>query len=378
MFAIAYNSPPSPSETFIMQHIEHLAPRRTLGLVFGSEPSNASLIDHLTLVNTRSSKPFLVRKVIGVATLLRTGSKLSPDKVSEDQAVAMLRRHSCKTILAEYGPNGCAVRHIAKRAGARLFVHFHGYDASSQLRLKGTRREYAGLFRQAAGIIAPSRFLASRLEEIGCPAELLHVVPCGVDIASFTPADDRDYGRRKILAVGRFTPKKAPDITIQAFARVAGQYSDARLDMIGEGPLLASCKKLAGELRLDGKVRFLGTQPPDVVSQRLAEASLFVQHSVTAADGDTEGLPVAIMEAMACGLPVISTRHSGIPEAVDHGPTGLLVDEGDMEGMAKAMIELLADPERMRKMGKAGRARAVELFDKNKSISRLQEILGLV
>lgn len=378
MLSIVYNSPLSPSETFIRQHVRNLAPGRTLGLVLGSEPSNVSLVDHVTLVNNRNSKPFLVRKVIGVATLLRTGSKLSPDKVGEECAVSMLRRHSCKTILAEYGPNGCAVRHIAKEVGARLFVHFHGYDASSLLRLKGTRREYAGLFRQAAGIITPSRFLANRLAEIGCPSDLLHVVPCGVDIERFTPPNDRDLDRKKILAVGRFTPKKAPDITIQAFARVADQYPDARLDIIGEGPLLASCKKLAGELRLDSKVRFLGAQPPDVVIQHLAEASLFVQHSVTAADGDTEGLPVAIIEAMACGLPVISTRHSGIPEAVDNGTTGLLVEEGDMEGMASAMIELLANPDRMREMGKATRARAVELFDKNKSISKLQKILGLV
>ncbi len=109
----------------------------------------------------------------------------------------------------------------------------------------------------------------------------------------------------------------------------------------------------------------------------MASADLFVQHSVTAPDGDTEGMPVAVMEAMAFGLPIVSTLHSGIPEAVEHGITGYLVEEHGTEGMAVRISELLSDPQLCRQMGKAGRERAVKLFDKDKSISKLQKILGL-
>ena len=106
-------------------------------------------------------------------------------------------------------------------------------------------------------------------------------------------------------------------------------------------------------------------------------AAIFVQHSVTASNGDTEGFPVVIAEAMVSALPVVSTRHSGIPEGVVEGETGLLVAEGDVDGMGAALARLLADPSLAAKMGAAGRARALEKLDQNRARARLREILGL-
>ncbi len=375
--AIAYNHPVGVSETFIQQHVENIAPGRTLGLVFGSEPSDIPLVEQVGLGNNRNSMSFLARKMLGMARLLRTGSKLSPDRLGDDRAVAMLRRHGCKTILAEYGPNGCAVRHIAKRAGARLFVHFHGYDASSLLRLRGMKREYAGLFRQAVGIITPSRFLADRLEEIGCPGRLLHVVPCGVDTKRFRPVEKSRFDKR-VVAIGRLTPKKAPLITIRAFAKVCKAHPDAHLDMVGDGPLAQECRELVAKLGMEERITLHGPVPHDRVLELMASADLFVQHSVTAPDGDTESFGIALVEAMACGIPVVVTRHNGFGETIEDGQTGYLVEEHDIEAMAVRISELLSNPQLCRQMGKAGRTRAVELFDKNKSISKLQKILGLV
>jgi glycosyltransferase involved in cell wall biosynthesis len=109
----------------------------------------------------------------------------------------------------------------------------------------------------------------------------------------------------------------------------------------------------------------------------MGKAQAFVQHSVEASDGDCEGLPVAILEAMGHGLPVVSTRHSGIPEAVSDGETGLLVEEHDVDGMADAMCALLEDPARAEAMGRAGRARVEAHFTHEKTAARLREIMGL-
>ena len=109
----------------------------------------------------------------------------------------------------------------------------------------------------------------------------------------------------------------------------------------------------------------------------MAQAVMFVQHSVISKQGDTEGLPVGILEAMASGLPIVSTRHAGIPEAVTDGETGLLVDEHDVDGMANAMDKLLSNPSLKKSMGMAGRKRVIEHFSAKQEIHRLRQVLGL-
>jgi glycosyltransferase involved in cell wall biosynthesis len=253
-------------------------------------------------------------------------------------------------------------------------VHFHGYDASKLLRSRRHVRNYRELFRAAAGVIAPSRFLADKLAAIGCPFEKLHVVPCGIDPSRFQPSS-REPGR--ILAVGRLVEKKAPHLTIEAFAQIANRYPTARLEIIGDGPLRERCEALIDKFDLRPRVVLHGVQPSDRVGAEMRRASIFVQHSITAPDGDMEGLPVAILEAMASELPIVSTCHSGIPEAVEHGVTGYLVPEGDVNGMAEAMATLLTDPARAAAMGAAGRARVLKYFSLEHACDRLRSIMGL-
>jgi colanic acid/amylovoran biosynthesis glycosyltransferase len=151
----------------------------------------------------------------------------------------------------------------------------------------------------------------------------------------------------------------------------------AELDFIGDGPLLDECRALAKHLSVADQIRFHGAQPSETVRRLMSQASIFLQHSVTAESGDTEGLPVAILEAMASALPVISTRHSGIPEAVLDGGTGILVDEHDVDGIAAAIAALLSDPVRARAMGAAGRRRVLSRYTHLHTRDRLRSILGL-
>ena len=139
------------------------------------------------------------------------------------------------------------------------------------------------------------------------------------------------------MAAGRFVDKKAPHLTLLAFRKVLEHFPDAELVIVGDGPLLPVCRDLVRYYRMDANVTLPGVVTPGEVCEQFSHCAAFVQHSVTGRNGDMEGTPVAVLEAAAAGLPVIATRHAGIPDVVCHGQTGLLVDEHDVDGMATAM-----------------------------------------
>jgi glycosyltransferase involved in cell wall biosynthesis len=284
-----------------------------------------------------------------------------------------LRDHGVIVMLAEYAGSGVRLARACRKANVRLFVHVHGFDASAYLQRPDWVRRYQKLFRHAS-IIAPSRFLAQKLAAIGCPPEKLHVSPIGVDPDLFTPGVGDP---NRLLAVGRLVEKKAPNRTIEAFADVLQRFPSARLDIIGDGPLMDACSALIRDRNLGAAVRLLGAQSVDEVASAMRSAAIFVQHSVTGEDGNTEGLPVSVLEAMASGLPVVATHHSGIPEAVIDGETGCLVAEHDTAGMTQAIVKLLADPVRARRMGSAGRQRVLDQFTQSQMRDRLRNIMGL-
>jgi glycosyltransferase involved in cell wall biosynthesis len=288
--------------------------------------------------------------------------------------LAFFDMHRPDLVLAEYGPMGCLLAHACQKGGVPLYVHFHGYDASILLQEWWRVRQYRSLFRHVSGVIVPSQFLARKLAEIGCPEPKLHVSPYGVDTQIFSPSSRMK--EQLLVAVGRLIKKKAPHISIQAFAGIANRYPEARLEMVGDGPLADQCRALISALSLEDRIRMHGVQGREFVARLMQQGSLFVQHSVTAENGDTEGLPVTILEAMASGLPVISTRHAGIPEVVSDGVTGLLVQENDVEAMARAIRELLDNPTRAMAMGAAGRDRVLAHFTQEMARDRLRAILG--
>jgi glycosyltransferase involved in cell wall biosynthesis len=216
--------------------------------------------------------------------------------------------------------------------------------------------------------------MRARLIALGAPDHKVHFNPCGVDCSQFADADPA-AADAAFLAVGRFTPKKAPQVTLEAFASVWRHVPAATLRMIGDGPLLEECQQRAVALGIGGAVTFLGVQPQAVVRHEMRRARCFVQHSVEAESGDSEGTPVAIMEASASGLPVVSTRHGGIPDVVVEGETGLLVDERDVNGMAKHMLYLAENPHFAGKLGRAARSRIEDAFSMERSIRELWHII---
>jgi glycosyltransferase involved in cell wall biosynthesis len=183
-----------------------------------------------------------------------------------------------------------------------------------------------------------------------------------------------DY-RSTFLAVGRFTDIKAPYATLLAFKQVLDKCPQTKLIMVGAGDLLECCKGLAKIWGIESNITFTGAMRHEELLSLFATACCLVQHSVTPSYGDAEGTPVAILEAGAAGLPVVSTRHAGIADAVIHGQTGFLVAEGDVAGMAEHMCTLLENKALCRKLGENARAHIRANYNIKQHIACLQNLI---
>jgi glycosyltransferase involved in cell wall biosynthesis len=272
-----------------------------------------------------------------------------------------LKRHQVQVILGEYLDFSLPLVEIARDLSIPLFAHAHGYDVSRRLREGDWASQYLR-YNDAAGIVTMSEASKRRLIDLGLDNAKVHVVPYGVDVPDTPP---RHGGRHttRCLAVGRFVPKKAPIVTLEAFRRASAANQRLRLDYVGGGDLLPAARQFVRACGLEDRVTLHGAQPPERVTELFARADIFLQHSATDPEtGDEEGLPVAVLEAMAFALPVVATCHAGIPEAVSDGESGYLVDEWDTDGMSSAIARLADDPDLGRMLGEAGWQLARERF----------------
>jgi glycosyltransferase involved in cell wall biosynthesis len=352
------------SETFIQAHVERLP----------------------TQVEVLYGKPFPLHRGDGRPLLryglphrlLRSARRRFFGLTQQDFRDEAWRRffldNSIDVVLAEYGLSGVAVLDACREAGIPLIVHFHGFDAYDQKVLEGAGKRYPELFDYASAVIAVSQDMERQLVQLGAPREKVKYNPYGVDIDLFRGGDPASASPI-FLAVGRFVDKKAPQLTLLAFSRVMEAVPEARLLMMGDGHLWEACKQLADALDIRGSVDFLGVRPHTEVTTAMRRARAFVQHSVTTGYGDSEGTPVGILEAGASGLPVVATKHAGIPDVVVDGETGLLVNEGDVIGMGERMLKLARDPELADRLGRAARQRISTHFTMESSIAKLWHII---
>ncbi|NMC34776.1 MAG: glycosyltransferase [Veillonellaceae bacterium] len=367
--AIASPSAQAASETFIRMQVERLPCRmRIHGGPVANETIPGGPIEPL-----RS-----IRGLMDTAIeVLLYGSKW--DGPQRKELKRRLKRQGIRVILANYGPCAVALLPVCVDLNIALVAHFHGYDAhlGSIVREYGDR--YRELGRVARTVIAVSSVMAQTLEGLGVPRKLIRIVRCGSDERLF--CEKRVFPQNPLyFGVGRFVDKKAPYLTLLAFAKVRERCPAARLVLAGEGPLLEVTQNLARALGLSSAVEFPGVVTPDQVAKYMQEATAFVQHSIVPhvgpSRGDSEGTPVAVLEAMLTGLPVVATRHAGIGEVIQDGKTGLLIEERDIDGMAKAMLKVAQDRDFARALGQAARREALEKYTGDCYIRSLKEILN--
>jgi glycosyltransferase involved in cell wall biosynthesis len=226
----------------------------------------------------------------------------------------------------------------------------------------------------AAFVVAISEFNQRFLRERARPRSV-PIVRYGIDPARFTfrvrPANGDAPPR--VACVARLLPYKGHAVLLRALAGAPAPLADARLELVGDGPLRDDLEREAARLGLD--VRFHGAVPEPVVADVLAAADVFALPSVIAPDGDMEGIPNALIEAMAAGLPAVSTRQSGVPELIEDGRTGYLAEPGDVDGLRAALVRALSEPDPEAR-ARAARAVVEAEFNQHRSARRMVELLS--
>jgi glycosyltransferase involved in cell wall biosynthesis len=282
-----------------------------------------------------------------------------------------------RLVHAHFGQSGPAALVLADALKIPLVVTYHGQDATiseEQARRSWRGREFLRgrdrVMARAARIIAVSDFIKDRLLSGGCPPDKVITHRNGIDIDFFSPTN---VDRQPIVVfVGRFVEKKGTEYLIRALGQLRLAGVPVRGVIIGDGPLKADLVELAAAVHAD--VEFPGFLSPTAVKDWLARASAAVVPSVTASDGNSEGLPTVILEAQAMGTPVIATRHAGNAEGLEEGRSALLVAERDVGGLATAIHTIVDDPGLVKSFGLHARQLAVSRFSIERQVAGLERI----
>ncbi|MDP2654689.1 MAG: glycosyltransferase [Candidatus Omnitrophota bacterium] len=355
------------SETFIRAHIERLAGEVTS--LYGTDL-------HMVTADGRAllKPPGFLERVRRSFLYRLFGVRFDEHCLWQRAFQRYLTDNGIDAVLAEFGPTGVRLMESCKKADVALVVHFHGFDAYRKKTIEDYGAKYQSMFQTADAVIAVSRHMVERLVGLGAARERVHHVPCGMNEKMFYGGDPAKAGP-VFLTIGRFVDKKAPHLLLPAFRKVLLQAPEARLIMVGDGLLWDSSVALAKALKIENSVTFAGVKSHQEVAHLMREVRAYVQHFITPSSGDSEGTPVAVMEAGGSGLPVIATRHAGIPDVVDDGITGFLVDEYDIDTMAERMTRIAREPALAARMGQAARERVLSQFTLDKTIKDLDEVI---
>jgi colanic acid/amylovoran biosynthesis glycosyltransferase len=255
-------------------------------------------------------------------------------------------------------------------------VSFHGADVGVDLQrpayLAATREMLAAVRR----VLVRSESLRRALIELGCAPAKLELQRTGIPLRGL-PLRERNAptdGAWRLLQASRLIEKKGLKTTLRAFARFRETFPHAKLIIAGEGPQRNELVELGRRLEADDGIQFVGFLSQPELRELFYSSHLFLHPSETAADGNQEGVPNAMLEAMASGLPIFATRHGGIPEAVEEGVSGILVAERDHQSLSRALIDFAKTPERLPTMGRAAAEAVARHFDQATQTRRLEEI----
>lgn len=392
---------PNPSETFIQAQVEGLLERggwvEVVALAAGDAEALGALrlrwgdklkVSYVPVPKSFGQRLIAAPAALGVKNALQTldAGAFGDDASSLRLLLAAHRwpkdKPQKRVWLAHYGRWGrfaCALRKLGLIDGAIATV-FHGKDMSAYL--KKHPAAYRTLFRQGDLFLPISETWRAKLIALGAPEGRTLVHRMGVDTTRFAekPRVLSPGEPVRFIGVGRMVEKKGFDDALRAFAdyRANADAPPATLTLIGDGERRGYLENLATSFGFGAAVRFTGLLPHAEVKRELEAAHVFVLPSKTAASGDMEGIPVALMEAMAQGMPVLATRHSGTPELVQHDVSGLLCDEGDWRALARNMAALARAPERWPALGAAGAAKVRAEFDLKLWNDRLAQRMGLL
>ena len=255
-----------------------------------------------------------------------------------------------------------------------VVVSFHGADVGVDAGQAAWRQALQQVFQHAALILARSESLLAGLVALGCPVEKLRLQRTGIPLDAW-PFQERPFpadGGWHLVQACRLVPKKGLRTTLRAFGEIAKTMPAARLTLAGDGPLRQELEEAARAAGLSDRVSFPGFLHQDALRELIYSAHLFLHPSETPPDGNREGVPNALLEAMASGLPVLATHHGGIPEAVTHGKSGFLVAEGDALALARAALDVMESPAVYAGMARAACGEVTAKFERKAQTAILE------
>lgn len=285
----------------------------------------------------------------------------------------LFKKNRYSAIHAHFGYNGLNILKHAKKHRIPLVVTFHGYDASMMLSDGTYKNRLPELFNYASAIILVSRHMIENMN-LERWLDKVKIIPCTVDPDEFEVRDENSTNGVKILHSGRLVDKKGVPDLIKVFKNLQQRYSNIELHIVGDGRKLKKCKELVQKFKLDKSVKFYGAVSHNEVKKIMSTKDIFVLNSRVGNDGDMEGTPVTLLEAMCSKIPVISTRHAGIPDVIENGVNGLLVDERDNTGLEDALRTFIENPEMRQNCSENARRTVLQEYTVDRMKEKLEQV----
>jgi colanic acid/amylovoran biosynthesis glycosyltransferase len=255
-------------------------------------------------------------------------------------------------------------------------VSFHGADVLVDMNKPAYRRATEQMLAAVRRVLVRSESLGRAIRDLGCDAGRIEIVRTGIPLEDFRfrARASPESGAWQFLQACRLIEKKGLPASLRAFARFSARYPRATFTIAGEGPMLEGLRELARQLGIENKVSFTGLVSQERLRELFYSSHIFLHPSETGRDGNQEGVPNSMLEAMASGLPVFATAHGGIPEAIESGVSGVLVAERDVDALSAALLKAAETPEILSVMAKAGADSVKAKFDQTEQVRRLEDI----
>jgi colanic acid/amylovoran biosynthesis glycosyltransferase len=300
--------------------------------------------------------------------------QISDAEVSE--LLGVLNETRARLLHIYFGHIGAHLLPLIQTWRNPAIVSFHGADVMVDMNKPAYREATLRMLDAVTLVLVRSESLRRAVIDLGCDPEKIEIQRTGIPLEEF-PFQDRaapKNGGWQLLQAGRLIEKKGLPVTLRAFAIFLKQHPNAMLTIAGEGPLLAELQKFACELGISERVSFTGFVSQEQLRDIYYRSHIFLHPSQTGRDGNQEGIPNSMLEAMATGLPVFATEHGGIPEAIENGVSGVLVPERDDEALARALLNAAHDPVFLSRIATAGAGAVKQHFDSAAQAKRLEDI----
>lgn len=333
------------SETFIYNQVVNM-PINIVPYVVCNKRANIDKFPYDKVIEIKHANLLKIYALI-VSKLTKCNRNAMLKKLYANYIFKIVDKHGIDLLHIHFGTNLFHFNEAFLDLAIPIVVTFHGFDASSKLHDPIYKEKILKAFEKDNIFgFAVSNNIKNNLCSIGLPESKISVQYIGINPTVFLPKEKKSISRKslvKLIQVSRFVEKKGHIFTLQAVNQLLLDGYDVELNFVGSGPLLSDIQQKTVELKMSDKVHFLMDKSSHEINNLLRESDIFILHSITAENGDQEGLPIVLMEAMSIGLPIISTKHSGIPELVQDGVDGYLVAEKDVDGYVGAMKKAIEE-----------------------------------